>query len=70
MVETQVERDEAALAALREHEQACAKRYEGYGERFTRLEVSVAQNTKLLWAVFGVVVAVAVKEIVAPLFTG
>ena len=70
MVETQVERDEAALAALREHENACAKRYEGYGERFAKLETAVAGNSKLLWAVLGVTIAVAAKEFLEPLFSG
>ena len=64
------ERDEAALAALREHEKACAERALIYEKRLTALEVSVANNTKLLWAIFGVVVAVAIKDIVTPLFSG
>ena len=70
MDQAQAERDEAAPAALREHENACAKRYEGYAARFAALETAVANNSKLLWAVLGVVVAVAAKEFIAPLFSG
>ena len=66
MVEAQVERGEKALEALREHEVACAKRYEAYGERFTRLEVAVASNSKLLWwfgtAIIGGVLLINIKE--------
>ena len=66
----QPERDEAALAALREHEMACAKRYEGYGERFTKLESAVSQNTKVLWLILSITIAVAAKEFLEPLFGG
>ena len=66
----EVERDEAALAALREHEKECAKRYIAYEGRLSKLETAVANNSKLLWAVLGVVVAVAAKEFLSPLFGG
>ena len=64
------ERDEQALAALREHERECSKRYVGYEGRLASLETAVAGNSKLLWAVLGVVVAVAAKEFLSPLFGG
>lgn len=69
----EAERDERALAALREHEDQCAARYERYAERFTSLEGAVkaltdkvSGNTKTLWwfgtAIFSGVVLVNIKE--------
>ena len=64
------ERDEQALAALREHEKACADRYLGFEKRLTAVEVGTANNTKLLWGILAIVLSVAAKEFLSPLFGG
>ena len=68
------ERDEKAMAALWEHERECAKRYEGFVQRFTKIEErltalteKVSGNNRLLWfmgtAILGSIIATNVREI-------
>ena len=68
------ERDEKAMNALREHEHECAKRYEGFIERFGKIEGQiklltnqVAGNSKLLWwfgtGIVGLILLTNLREI-------